>query len=883
MESVGLVKFLLVMSSILVAHVPGAYGQQTGCSLHLSIGLDVMDYLHSDLPARLERLLHTVFSLRNTSCVRLVPSLNIQTVGREGHTLFEVQLRDYQDSALRDLRQAMSFNRTYLNQAFLGSFLASVSSVEAHAKVLLLFTDGLDEEVQKLEEMSSSLRKEGWFDALVTVAVNKATDREQLKQIEFGRGTRYSVQLSLDMPQINSALMQELMAVSERVCCHGCSCTCVGPAGQQGPRGIVGTKGSSGARGQPGEPGSCGANGEQGPVGLLGSRGDQGCSGLIGFKGLNGYSGDQGEPGQHGYDGVNGEKGKPGALGGPGNKGYIGKQGRKGFQGDPGVKGLPGVRGDVGNPGRRNTTSGPQGAKGDEGAQGDPGPDGIKGEPGQKGHMGETGTCHKGIRGPSGEEGIPGQTGPPGEQGVQGEQGIRGPRGIRGATGTPGSYGVQGRPGGAGSVGEVGGAGPTGKKGERGDVGEKGNPGPVGPEGVMGEPGCDHKGSAGTKGRQGQTGPHGEPGVQGEKGNAGSRGSNGGYGFRGREGGPGVTGSPGERGIPGPEGEVGLSGQRGTPNFQPCEVAALVRKHCACCGKEADGSPLCPIYPTELVFVLEMSTTVTPELLARMKAMVTALLQDLRISNNNCPVGARVALLVYAHSSRYHVRFQDYHNRQQLLQAVHNLVHARSSQRGRLAAAMRFVSRNVFKRARTTLLGRKVALFFSSGDSQAVDGIDKAVLQMEALGIIPVVVTFQRLLEVENALQVNGISQYIQLSVNDDYQDMEKLHGPVSKCTICFGRKATEPPAGRLDLDEMNRDLSACQWNLDVLREGLETRNDGSVLPHSVRGLAERNCALENHWRSARPLLHIILQWFPHAPVLTTEGPTYWRLRCTTQ
>ncbi|XP_078522499.1 collagen alpha-4(VI) chain-like isoform X2 [Lissotriton helveticus] len=181
-----------------------------------------------------------------------------------------------------------------------------------------------------------------------------------------------------------------------------------------------------------------------------------------------------------------------------------------------------------------------------------------------------------------------------------------------------------------------------------------------------------------------------------------------------------------------------------------------------------------------------MSATVTPELFARMKAMVAALLQDLRISNSNCPVGARVALLAYAHSSSYHVRFQDHHSRRQLLQAVHNLVQARSSQRGRLAAAIRFVSRNVFKRARSTLLGRKVAIFFSSGDSQAVEGVDKALLQMEALGIIPVVVTFQRLPEVENALQANGQSQYIQLSVSDDYQDVEKLHGPVSRCTICF-------------------------------------------------------------------------------------------------
>ncbi|XP_069473847.1 collagen alpha-6(VI) chain-like isoform X1 [Ambystoma mexicanum] len=181
-----------------------------------------------------------------------------------------------------------------------------------------------------------------------------------------------------------------------------------------------------------------------------------------------------------------------------------------------------------------------------------------------------------------------------------------------------------------------------------------------------------------------------------------------------------------------------------------------------------------------------MSATVTPALFARMKAMVAALLQDLRISHSSCPVGARVALLVYAHSSNYRIRFQDFHSSHQLLRAVYSLVQARSTQRGRLAAAMRFVARNVFKRARPTSLGRKVAIFFSSGDSQAIEGIDKTLLQMEALSIIPIVVTFRQVPEVVKALEVNGMFKYIQLSNDDDSQDIEKLWDPVSRCTICF-------------------------------------------------------------------------------------------------
>lgn len=157
--------------------------------------------------------------------------------------------------------------------------------------------------------------------------------------------------------------------------------------------------------------------------------------------------------------------------------------------------------------------------------------------------------------------------------------------------------------------------------------------------------------------------------------------------------------------------------------------------------------------------MLETSSTVPPPLFSRMKELLALLLSDLHVSPAGCPAGARVAVLSYAASPSYLLRFGEARSGAALLGRLRRLSPSRSSQRGRLASAMRFVGLHTLKRVRRAVLGRKVALFVTSGRNQALEGVGEVALQYEALGIVPVVLTFSPLPEVVRAFQVRTRSR----------------------------------------------------------------------------------------------------------------------------
>ncbi|XP_042696263.2 collagen alpha-3(VI) chain-like isoform X2 [Chrysemys picta bellii] len=752
------------------------------CPLHLLVGLDVTDYQQSSLHQYLEGIIWELFSLTRVSCAQLNVTLSIQSMDQGGEVLFQARLAKYQHDILQQLRVVHAFRRTYLNQPSLHRLLEMSQGLPESNKVLLLFTDGLDDDVRKLEEMSATLRVQGQLDALVTIAMNNATNLEELQLIEFGRRFRYSQQLIMESPEIGSVLAQELLAVSERKCCHPCPCTCIGLPGSPGPLGVPGRKGRKGAKGLVGDHGHYGHSGEQGLRGLQGRWGIQGCPGQCGPKGLMGYPGEQGAPGEAGYDGIPGEKGEAGPFGNPGTRGSLGRQG---------------------NPGRSSTERGAPGSKGERGTQGDSGPEGSPGPPGSQGPTADPITCLKGQKGAQGRRGIPGAPGAAGEKGYQGAQGLRGLRGTKGVVGHPGCRGAQGHSGDVGSPGNTGPTGLQGEKGQAGGRGEKGNAGSLGPKGALGDNGCDKRGSPGRKGPKGSRGGHGDPGAQGERGDKGARGDKGWKGLRGSRGLLGRKGDQGLRGSVGPPGKMGLRGLPGVPLFTPCELIASIRERC-----DPD-SLACPLFPTELALVVERSANVTPTEFGRMKDALAFLLRDLHISHGNCPAGARVALLSYASTPTYLLRFTDMQTKGLLLRQVGDLSYVRSTQRGRLAAAMRFVGRNTFKRVRPALLGRKVAVFLTSGRGQAQEGIGKVALEYVALGIVPVVVTFSSLPVVEQAFQLDETFRVVQLPATDSSQDVEALREAVFLCTLCFDickpRNCTKEPLLQnplgLDLD----------------------------------------------------------------------------------
>ncbi|XP_043392315.1 collagen alpha-6(VI) chain-like isoform X2 [Chelonia mydas] len=358
----------------------------------------------------------------------------------------------------------------------------------------------------------------------------------------------------------------------------------------------------------------------------------------------------------------------------------------------------------------------------------------------------------------------------------------------------------------SGDVGSPGNTGPTGFQGEKGQAGargEKGDTGSLGPKGAPGDSGCDKRGFPGRKGSKGYRGGQGDPGAQGERGDKGGRGDKGWKGLHGSRGPLGRRGDQGLHGSMGPPGEMGLKGLPGVPLFTPCELIASVRENC-----DPD-SLACPLFPTELALVVERSANVTPAEFGRMKDALAFLLRDLRISQGNCPAGARVALLSYASTPTYLLRFTDMQQKGPLLRLVGDLSYVRSTQRGRLVAAMRFVGRNTFKRVRPAFLGRKVAVFLTSGRGQAQEGIGKVALEYVALGIIPVVVTFSSLPGVEQAFQMDETFRVVQLAAADSSRDVEALREAVFLCTLCFDmckpRNCTKEPLLQnprgLDLD----------------------------------------------------------------------------------
>lgn len=162
------------------------------------------------------------------------------------------------------------------------------------------------------------------------------------------------------------------------------------------------------------------------------------------------------------------------------------------------------------------------------------------------------------------------------------------------------------------------------------------------------------------------------------------------------------------------------------------------------------------MFPTEVVFALDMSNDVSELDFERMRDILLSLLMKMEISESNCPKGARVAIVSYNNRTDYLIRFSDYKGKPALLQAVRKIPRERASGSRNLGAAMRFVARHGFKRVRSGLLMRKVAVFFQAGWTHDAESVGTATLELSALDIIPAVITFTEEHNLPDALVVCG-------------------------------------------------------------------------------------------------------------------------------
>uniref|UniRef100_UPI00398F1C8D collagen alpha-6(VI) chain-like n=1 Tax=Pristiophorus japonicus TaxID=55135 RepID=UPI00398F1C8D len=766
---------------------------EQACTVNVAVGFESSNQIQFEnilagqykLQVKLDEILKQITSLE-VSCdsnYHLKIRVGFYIQNEIGRIVHETQFKEYNSKLIDGLQAIKADSRVKLNAKNLESFLRKFNESTSKVKVMILFTDGLDDPLHQLKRTSQTLRENG-VDSLITVALEGAVNVDEIRLVEFGRGFGYKQQLSIEMEDIGSALLKQISTVAERQCCN-VYCVCEAESGRRGDPGSPGTQGSKGRTGFLGYPGEDGVEGKRGPPGVTGSRGFSGCPGPRGYKGGRGIRGIKGIDGDQGVDGINGEQGEYGAFGSSGEEGKQGYLGKKGPKGDNGERGEQGLPGEPGTPGISKKIAGEKGNKGNPGQQGDVGIPGDRGVGGERGNHGPEGT--RGMQGPKGDNGNAGKTGRAGDPGIQGAQGDPGSYGLKGRKGGRGPRGQQGSNGIAGEDGLVGNLGANGSRGQPGNPGDKGVRGPEGPRGVTGMDGIGGFGSPGTKGRKGERGIYGNPGIQGEVGETPERGNPGPKGTRGQRGNSGLPGEPGIPGAFGHSGPRGPKGPDGIASMKPCEFISYIQKNCRKYALEIDCKLSCsqrrgecPAYPTELAFALDMSADVTRSIFERMKGIVINLLQDINISESNCPTSARVAVLTYNNEARPFIRFSDFRKKHLLLKRIEALAHERSNRKRNIGIGMQSVARNTFKRIRDGALVRKIAVFITNGVSKDTEAIATAALQFSALGIIPVIISFKDIPEVERTFRDTVV-----VLPRQQQGSQERLR-QVLLCTLCF-------------------------------------------------------------------------------------------------
>nr|XP_060496881.1 collagen alpha-6(VI) chain [Panthera onca] len=693
-------------------------GGESNCFVDVVVGFDISTHENGQtllegqpwIQTYLQDLLRAISSLNGVSCeVGTETQVSVAFQVTNAMEKYSPKFEIYSENILNSLKDITVKGPSLLNTNLLNSLWdAFQNKSAARGKVVLLFSDGLDDDIEKLEQKSDELRKEG-LNALITVALDGASDSSDLADllyIEFGKGFEYRTQLTIGMRDLGSRLSKQLVNVAERTCCC-LFCKCIGGDGTMGDPGPPGKKGSPGFKGSEGYLGEEGIAGERGASGPVGEQGTKGCYGAKGPKGNRGLNGQEGEVGESGIGGLNGEQGESGLPGEKGEKGDEGSQGSPGQRGVSGDRGAKGQRGDPGVPGFDSTIEGPKGLKGERGRQGRRGWPGPPGTPGSRRKTGAHG--RRGHTGPQGKTGIPGP------DGLEGSWGLKGPQGPRGE---------------------------TGMKGEKGGLG------------IKGPQVCNER-----KGlhlalilalmwmslqclffRRSYSLP-----VNQQK-----------FDFRVQCG-----------------GHIAL-------RSLPCRMGChSVRP------RGGDGKPECPVHPTELVFALDQSRDVTRQEFERMKELMSSLVRGVRVRENSCPVGARIAVLTYSSHARHLIRFSDAYKKSQLLRKIEAIPYERSSDSREIGKAMRFISRNVFKRTLPGAHTRRIATFFSSGQSTDAQTIAAATMEFGALDIIPVVIAFSNVPSIKRAFAIDdtGTFQVIMVPSGTDYTPtLERLQ----RCTFCY-------------------------------------------------------------------------------------------------
>uniref|UniRef100_A0A669QF08 Collagen alpha-3(VI) chain n=1 Tax=Phasianus colchicus TaxID=9054 RepID=A0A669QF08_PHACC len=779
---------------------PGTTDVTRDCDLDVILGFDVSDVgagqnifnSQRGLESRVEAVLNRITQMQKISCTgSQAPNVRVAIMAQSrGGPVEGLDFSEYQPELFERFQGMRTRGPYFLTAETLKSYQNKFRSAPSGStKVIIHFTDGTDDYLDQMKTASADLRRQG-VHALLFVGLDRVKNFEEVMQLEFGRGFTYNRPLRVNLLDLDFELAEQLDNIAERTCC-GVHCKCSGQRGDRGLPGPIGPKGATGDIGYGGYPGDEGGPGERGPPGVNGTQGFQGCPGHRGTKGSRGFPGEKGELGEMGLDGIDGEEGDKGLPGSSGEKGFSGRRGNKGAKGERGERGDRGLRGDPGDSGADNTQRGTRGQKGEIGQMGEPGPVGQRGSDGGVGRQVRCWVCR-------GTKGALGQPGP------AGEQGMRGPQGPPGQIGTPGIRGEQGVPGPRAGGGQPGAPGERGRIGPLGRKGEPGNPGPRGPNGQQGPRGemvsvvTDHVAMtcAGCELQflfvpiQGGPGDRGGAGGPGPKGNRGRRGN---------------AGNPG---TPGQKGEIGYPG----PSVSQCALVQNIKDKC----REYLSPKECPVFPTELAFAIDTSSGVGRDVFNRMKQTVLRVVSNLTIAESNCPRGARVALVTYNNEVTTEIRFADARKKSSLLQQIQNFQATLTTKPRSLETAMSFVARNTFKRARSGFLMRKVAVFFSNGETRASPQLNDAVLKLYDAGVTPVFLTSRQDAVLERALEINNTAVGHAIVLPTGGSQLNDTIRRLLTCHVCLDVCEPDPICGYGSQRPVFRDRRAAPTDVDT-------------------------------------------------------------------
>uniref|UniRef100_A0A672GL26 Collagen, type VI, alpha 4a n=1 Tax=Salarias fasciatus TaxID=181472 RepID=A0A672GL26_SALFA len=260
----------------------------SSCTIDIAMGFDVSQRagasggssIHPKLQTFLPEIVHYVSSVKGLCCEGPTPistGIGYRVVGPDGRVLYDAGFEAGNEDVVKKVMTQQLAQRTVFNSALLKSFSEKFASQSTAAvKVVLIFSDGLDDDVMRLKQESDLLRESG-ISALLVVPLEGVRDYTQMQLVEFGRGFGYNVPLSISMPSVGSFILQQIDTVASRECCS-VMCKCSGHEGVRGSRGPLGTKVSEHCRTHSGT-----LLGERGRPGPSGPQGVQGCPGLRGL------------------------------------------------------------------------------------------------------------------------------------------------------------------------------------------------------------------------------------------------------------------------------------------------------------------------------------------------------------------------------------------------------------------------------------------------------------------------------------------------------------------------------------------------------------------------------------------------------------------------